>query len=143
MSTTTQPSVIARSWFDAMNAGDLARCDELFSPTYQMHFPGIPEGARGPEVIRGVVTGYRSAFPDLRFTLENVVAEGDMVLVHWWVEGTNLGSLMGAPPTGKHVRWTGMSLLRIENGKITEDWVENDRLGMLQQLGLAPEPASV
>jgi steroid delta-isomerase-like uncharacterized protein len=132
------PVAVARRWFEAMNAGDLDAVVALFADDYRLHYPDVPADARGPEVIRSLVAAYRAAFPDLAFTVDDIVAAGDTVLVRWTAEGTNQGSLMDAAPTGRRARWGGMSLLRIRDGRIVEDWVENDRLGMLQQLGLAP-----
>jgi steroid delta-isomerase-like uncharacterized protein len=120
-----------------MNSGDLAAVDTLFSDDYRLTFPGIPADARGPGVIRALVAGYLEAFPDLHFTLNETVETGDTVAVRWTVSGTNRGALMGAAATGRRAEWTGMSFLRVRDGRIAEDWVESDRLGMLQQLGLA------
>ena len=131
---------LARRWFDAMNAGDLDTVAAIFAPTYRLHYPDIDSGLVGPEVIRGLVAAYRDAFPDLRFDVDDTVSSGEMVLVRWTASGTNRGALLGAPATGRFARWTGTSLLRVSDGRIVEDWVENDRLGMLQQLGLAPAP---
>ena len=128
---------LARRWFDAMNAGDLDAVHDLFAPDYRLVFPDVPADARGPEVIRALVAGYREAFPDLTFTVDDTLADGDRVLVRWTVTGANTGPIMGAPATGRRARWTGMSLLRMRDGHIVEDWVETDRLTMLQQLGLA------
>jgi len=131
---------VAHRWFDVMTAGQLDVIDTLFAPTYQLHYPELDSGVVGPEVIRGLVSAYREAFPDLSFTVDDTIASGDMVLVRWTAEGTHRGSLLGAPATGRFARWTGMSAFRMRDGRIVEDWVESDRLGMLQQLGLAHAP---
>lgn len=131
---------LARRWFDAMSAGTLELVDDLFDADYELHFPDLPPGERGPGVIRQVVSGYRTAFPDLHFTVEQMVAEGDTLAVRWTAEGTQRGTLMGVAPTGQRARWTGMSMLRVRGDRIVEDWVQTDRLGMLQQLGISPAP---
>jgi steroid delta-isomerase-like uncharacterized protein len=138
---SAEPNVtLARRWFEIMNSGQLDAVSAIFAPTYRLHYPDIDTAATGPEVIRGLVSAYRDAFPDLNFTVDQTVGSGDVVLVRWTAEGTNRGSLLGGPATGRFARWTGMSVFRMHGGRIVEDWVENDRLGMLQQLGLAPAP---
>src|SRR5215211_2245590 len=83
---------------------------------------------------------YRQAFPDLRVTVEDLIAEGDRVAAHLRFRGTHLGELDGIAPTGRRVDCTGIVVSRIEEGKIAEDWANFDDLGMMQQLGLIPEP---
>jgi steroid delta-isomerase-like uncharacterized protein len=80
----------------------------------------------------------RAAFPDTRMTIEDEIAEGDKVVIRWTIRGTHKGEYMGIAPTGKEVTVTGISVYRIERGKIVEDWSNNDMLGMLQQLGAIP-----
>jgi len=75
---------------------------------------------------------YLAAFPDLHFTFEDLIAEGDKVVVRWTSRGTQQGELMGIPPTGKQFSATGIEIYRLEGGKIVEHWLESDNLGMLQ-----------
>jgi len=139
--TATQANVaLARRWFEAMSNGQLDLANTIFAPSYRLHYPDIDGGAVGPKVIRELVAGYRAAFPDLTFSVDDTVSSGDMVVVRWTASGTNRGALLGAPATGRFARWTGMTVYRMRDGQIVEDWVETDRLGMLQQLGLAPAP---
>ena len=86
---------------------------------------------------------YRTAFPDLRMTIEDMTAEGDRVVVRWTVRGTQTGEMMGMPATGKPTTVTGMFLNRLAAGKIVEGWGNFDALGMMQQLGLIPTPEPV
>jgi steroid delta-isomerase-like uncharacterized protein len=79
-----------------------------------------------------------TAFPDLHFTIEDMVAEGDKVVVRWIVRGTHRGTFQDIPPTGKAVTLTGISLFRVANGRGVEVWTDADYLGMLQQLGVVP-----
>lgn len=132
---------LALRWFAAMSAGDLDVTDELFAPDYVLHVTGGPEGVRGPAAIRAVLEGYRAAFPDLRFTVHETVADGGTVCVRWTAEGTHRGPLLGLEPTGARARWTGISWLHFVDGKVAEDWVENDVFGMIQQL--SPAAAAV
>ena len=84
---------------------------------------------------------YLAAFPNLHFTFEDLIAEGDKVVVRETMSGTQQGELMGIPPTGKQFSVTGIEIYRFEGGKIVEHWLESDMLGLLQQLGALPSPA--
>ena len=120
--------------------GKLAVADELYAPGYVDHVGRGPEPARvsGPEGIKQAVTMFRTAFPDLTYTVEEEMAERDLVMTRFSARGTNRGPFLGAPPTGRVVTYTGFDLNRIESGKIVESWVNYDALGLLQQLGLIP-----
>ena len=109
--------------------------DELVASDYVSHAPGDPEQRRGMENIKHIVRTYRSAFPDLTYTVEEQVAEGDMVVRRWTARGTHEGELMGTAPSGNAIEVSGMSMDRISGGKIVEDWVNWDALEMLQQIG--------
>ncbi len=89
-----------------------------------------------------MVLRYRTAFPDLRFTIEDLVAEGETVVVRWSARGTNTGELDEIEPTGKYVEISGISIARFAGGKMVEGWVNWDMYGMLKQLGLVPEGAT-
>ena len=82
---------------------------------------------------------YRGAFPDLHFTLEDVIGEGDRVVVRWTATGTHKAEVMGVPATGKRVAVTGIEVSRFADGKLAETWVNWDALGLLRQLGAIPE----
>jgi predicted ester cyclase len=90
--------------------------------------------------MRGLTTMLRTAFFDLRFAIEELVAEGDIVAGRLTMSGTHEGPLMGMPPTGNAVRKDRMHFVRFRNGKTVEDWGVRDDLGMMQQLGAIPEP---
>lgn len=133
----------ALRWFQALSEGDLDVLDEVFAPDYVLHTAGDSAALSGPEAMRVVVEAFRFAFPDLRFIVQGAVAEGDTVVVRWVAEGTQHGPLLGRLPSDQRARWTGMSWLRFFDGKIVEDWIDTDLLGMLQQLGiLSTRPAS-
>ena len=95
-------------------------------------------GLKGREGIRESITGFRAAFPDLHFTLEDQLAEGDQVVIRYIVRGTHLGPVMGIPATGTHGTLTGIDIYRISHGKIEEAWSNWDTLGMLRQMGVLP-----
>lgn len=120
--------------------GKLQVADELYAPDYVDHVGCGPEASRvvGPAGIKQAVTLFRTAFPDLRYTVEAQIAEGELVLSRFSASGTQMGPFLGAPPSGRSVSYTGMDLNRIVHGRIVESWVNYDALALLQQLGLAP-----
>lgn len=132
--------VLIRRFFEEVwSTGDLSRRDAFLDAGYRGHMAG------GAEPIdrdgwTAWFQGFRTAFPDARFTVEDMVAEGDRVAARLTMRGTHLGPLNGVPPTGRAVVVSGMSLERVENGRIVEGWNENDALGLLQQLGVLPPP---
>ena len=131
---------VALRYLDAFAAGDLAALDECVAPNYVRHDPGLPFEVRGPEGVKQLVTALRAGLPDFQNTIEDVIAEGDKVLVRLTTRATHQGELMGIPPTGKAVTVTVMDLLRVADRKIAEQWVARDDLGMMQQLGIIPAP---
>jgi steroid delta-isomerase-like uncharacterized protein len=126
---------------EAFNEGKLDVVDELVAPDFINHDPASPEEIRGPEGLKDFVRTYRTAFPDIRVRIEDQIAEGDKVVSRWSGNGTHKGELMGMPASGKQATVTGISIDRLEGGKIIESWNNWDTLGMLQQLGVVPEPA--
>jgi steroid delta-isomerase-like uncharacterized protein len=126
---------------EAFNEGKLDVIDELVAPDFVNHDPSDPNEIRGPEGLKEFVRTYRSAFPDIRVTFEDQIAEGDKVVSRWTGRGTHKGELMGMPASGKQATVTGISIDHLEGGKIIETWNNWDTLGMLQQLGVVPETA--
>ena len=120
--------------------GKLELADQLYAPNYIDHAGSGPEPSRviGPDGLKQAVTLFRTAFPDLTYTVEDEMAEGDLVLTRFAARGTNTGPFLGHPPTGRVVTYPGFDMNRIERGKIVESWVSYDALGLLQQLGLVP-----
>lgn len=113
--------------------------DQLFVPDYIHHDPGLPpELQRGRDAYKQLVTVFRTGFPDIKVTVEDLVAEGEKVVARWTWRGTQQGEFQGIPPTGKQVVGSGISIHRIADSKIAEAWVNFDTLGMLQQLGVIP-----
>jgi steroid delta-isomerase-like uncharacterized protein len=138
MSLEQNRTMARRSLEEVWNQGTLDIVDEIFATDYVYHDPGNPEGWHGQEGIRQAVSTYRAAFPDLHFTIEDMVAEGDRVVLRWTGTGTHKGELMGIPPTGKQVTIPGINLVRYEGSKAAEEWSGWDTLGMMQQLGVIP-----
>jgi steroid delta-isomerase-like uncharacterized protein len=130
---------LLQQWVDALNQGNIDAVGELVTDTYVRHDPNAPE-VRGPEQEKQLMTMYLSAFPDLRFVIADMVAEGDKVVVRYTIRGTHKGELLGIPPTNSPLSLTATETYRIAEGKIDEQWVNMDALGMMQKLGAIPEP---
>jgi len=130
---------IVRRCYEELNKKNLGIGDELFAANYVNHQPGGGE-VHGPEELKQLLTGFFTAFPDLRFTVEDLVAEGDKVVARWTSQGTHKGEFMGIAATGKQGATTGIAIFRIVGGKVVEEWAEMDMLGMMQQLGVIPTP---
>lgn len=132
---------IVRRYREIHNSNNLAGLDQIVDANIVSHsgIPGMPPGLEGGKMVHNM---FLSAFPDSQVTTDDLIADGDEVVERFTFRGTNKGSFMGAPPTGKQVTATGMSVFRIANGKIVEHWGENDSLGVMQQLGLVPMPGA-
>ena len=135
-----QNKAVARRLFEAWENGDLGALDDVIAPDAVDHDPYNPHRDEGLDGLKQMISSYREAFPDVRFEIEDQVAEGDKVVTRWKATGTHQGELMGAPATGKSTAITGIGIDRIENGKIVEAWGNWDTLAMFQQLGLTGEP---
>lgn len=131
---------LARRYLDEVyNKGNVAFIDEVVASNYVVHDPNSPEGmSGGVEGAKRFVEMYRSTFPDIQITVEDLVAEGDKVVTRWTARGTHQGELMGIPPSSNRVEVTGISIDRIEGGKFVESWSNYDVLGMMQQIGAIP-----
>lgn len=125
---------------ESFNTGNLAPADELVAANFTNVDPSTPPLPAGPAGYKQLITTYRTAYPDIRMTLDDLMIEGDKVVGRWTARGTNTGPLMGMPPTGKQATVTGISILTIANGQVIEQRTNWDALGMLQQLGVIPAP---
>lgn len=135
---------LVRSFFEEVwNNRNLDYIDEVYTPEFTLHAlwqntsAGGPIEATGREPAKKVIGGWLSGFPDLTVTVDDQVAEGDLVGSRHTSTGTHTNEFMGIPPTGKQATITGMTLTRCENGKMVEAWTCWDALGMFEQLGLA------
>ena len=132
---------IARRFVEeGFNKGNPALADEIIASNFVNHDPGTPPLPAGPEGYKQLVTMYRTGFPDIQLTVENLIAEGDKVVSRWTARGTNTGALGDISPTGKQFTVTGISVFTIAGGKVVEQRTNWDTLGMLQQLGVIPKP---
>ena len=134
---------IARRFLEeAFNSGNLDVVDEPVAPEFVNHDAALPEPRVGIEAAKASITGYREAFPDLRLTIEQQLAEGEYVTTRWSASGTHQGNLMGMAPTGKQATVTGITIDRIVDGRFVESWTNWDTLGLMQQLGVIPALAT-
>ena len=138
---TDDLKAIARREVEMFSTGDFSIADEIYSEDYIAHDPTKPEPIRGIEGAKEEAAGYRAAFPDLTLTIENQVAEGEYVVTRWTARGTHEGDMDGLAPTGKSAATGGISMTRIVDGKIVEDYTQWDALGLMTQLGAVPTPA--
>lgn len=140
--STEQNKALARQLVEeVMNQGNISMIDEIINPDFVEHEelpPGIPPGREAPKAMFSML---RSAFPDFKATIDDLIAEGDKVVIrHTWT-GTHKGEFMGIPPTGKSVSFGVIDIIRIADGKFVEHWGQMDQMAMMQQLGVAPAPA--
>ena len=137
MSEEQNKAALRRLYAEAINKGNLAILNEVMAPDYVYHGVGGVE-LKGPGGFGQYVAMLRTAFPDLQFTLVNVIAEGDYAAHRFTLTGTHKGDLRGIAPTGKRVTATGNVLSRFAGGKEAEAWIEYDTLAVYQQLGMMP-----
>jgi steroid delta-isomerase-like uncharacterized protein len=120
------------------NEARFDRLDDFLAPSYAIQ-EAPPGTAPGREGVRQVVTMFRTAFPDMTITLDEVVAEGDTVAALSTLRGTHRGEFMGVAPTGKTVSVTSLTMVRLEGGRLTKSWVKNDVASLMRQLGAGPQ----
>jgi steroid delta-isomerase-like uncharacterized protein len=120
-------------------SGDLNTVDQVIAPNWVNHDPSMPP-LQGYEGFKQLTMAFRSAFPDGQVEIEDLLAEGDKVAARWRLRATNTGSFMGMPPTGKAVDVKITGIFRVVDGRVTDNWVNLDMLGLLQQLGVEPVP---
>ena len=137
MSTQELKDLVRRDFEESWNQARYEAVDELFADDYVNNnpIPGYPHGREG---IKQLLRVFKTAFPDMNFTVEDQIAEGDKVVTRWTMRGTHLGDLMGIPPTGKRVEVGGITIFRVRDGKIVERWAQLDTYGQMQQLGVIP-----
>ena len=133
---------LERRLYEAYNKGKaaaLAVIDELYATDTIQH-SSTGEEIRGIKNYKQHVSAFSSAFPDLHFTIDDMVAEGDKVAVRLTATGTNKGTFRGIPPTNKKMTVSMIQIDRIAGGKFVEGWSRYDTFGLMQQLGLIPTP---
>jgi steroid delta-isomerase-like uncharacterized protein len=141
LSVEENRAIVRRYYAEVLGSGNLRLLIDLAIPGYHEHDP-LPGQTDGREGLRQRVEMLRSAFQP-HYTLEDVIAEGDRVVVRWTNHGTHVGEFMGLPPTGKSFAIAGIDIHRLEDGKLAEHWHVVDLFSLLQQLGQIPQPEQV
>lgn len=126
-------ATIRRLYEEIINSGDLAALQEVIAPEYTG-----PNGEPGPAGFASTVTGLRAAFPDIRFTIEDLLADRDRVVVRWTWQGTHRGPFAGVAPTLRSVNNSGIAIYTLRGSRVISSVLQADRLGVLQQLGVVP-----
>ena len=142
MSTEQNKALVRQLVEQVLNQGNTSMIDELLTPDFVEHEelpPGIPPGREAPKAL---FTMLHSAFPDIKATIEHLIAEGDKVVLHMTWTGTHKGEFMGIPPTGKRIAINVIDILGVAEGKFTAHWGVMDSMAMMQQLGVVPAPGA-
>jgi len=122
------------------NEANLTIVDEVYAPEIVRHDCGVPEDIVGLENMKNYLKNFFNAFPDLHITVDEMIVAGNKVVQRWTMTGTNKGSMGDMPPTGKNVRFSGVSIGHFVNGKAVEIWDFYNELDMMQQLGFTITP---
>ena len=140
MSTEQNKALVRRMVEEIFNRGNMSLADEFLAPDFVEREelpPGIPSGREGVIQLTAML---HSAFPDFKATIDDIIAEGDKVVIRQTWSGTHKGEFMGVPPTGKSVSFGVLDIIRVAGGKFVEHWGQMDSMGMMQQLGAIPAP---
>jgi predicted ester cyclase len=142
MSAQENKEKMRRVLEEAFGQGKLEVVDEVLDPNFVCWDPNSESGEiRGADTIKGEIEYFRNAVPDLTYTVEDQVVEGDTVVSRYTVSGTHQGEFFGVAGTGKRIEMTGINIDRFdESGKLVEEWASYDALGILRKLGAIPEP---
>lgn len=138
MQTEDNKTLMRRFIEEVFNKKNMAAIDELIAPDHIDHSPTAAHLPSGIEGARQAIGMMLAAFPDMRVTVEDMIAEGDKVAFRMTSRGTQQGAFGSIPPTGKQVTISTIDIVRIEDGKIAEEWGIDDVMGLLQQLGVIP-----
>jgi predicted ester cyclase len=134
VSTIENKAFARRLVQEVFHGNDLSRIDPWFTPDIVAHDPGVTY--QGRERLRQGIAHFRSAFPDLRITIDDLLAEGDRVVLRYTGRGSHQGEFRGIAPTGKPFTYTGILIWRFVDGQVAEHWAQPDLLGLFQQLGV-------
>lgn len=130
-------AIFSRYLEEIWNKDNLTLVDELITTDFVQHTPS--GDVKGYEAFKQYVTAFRTAFPDLHFTIVSSIDKGDKVDIYWSSTGTHKGEFLGIAVTGKHITLQGITVTRFAGKKLAENWLYWDRLSMLEQLGVAPK----
>jgi steroid delta-isomerase-like uncharacterized protein len=139
VSAVDNKALVRRFVDEVQSGGNIDLIDEICSPGFVNHSapPGIPANREGIKILTAM---FRGAFPDSHFTIEDMVAEGDKVVTRKTFHGTHEGEFMGIPPSGRAVSMGLIDIVRVSDGRVVEHWAMGDSLGLMQQLGVIPQP---
>ena len=133
-------AIVRRLYEEVWNKRKLEVVDELISPSHALHDPIASGSQIGPELYKRRVVKLTTSFPDLRFTIEDIITEKAKIVVSWTISGTHKGEFMEVPPTGKKISLEGITIHHITNGKILDSYARWDALGLMLQLGFGSPP---
>lgn len=136
MASPEQNKQVIHQVFESYNQQNMEKAEKLYSPKHIFHFPGAPPMDWNSH--KQFIVGLSKAFPDLHFKVEDILTEGDKVAYRLTVSGTHKGEFQGIPPTDRKVSFTSTGISNIVDGKVAEDWVDADTMGLMQQLGVIP-----
>ena len=140
MSTEQNKALTRQLMEEVFNRGNIGLVDKLFAPDFVEHEelpPGIPSGIEG---VKTLPTVFRSAFPDFQIAIDDLIAEGEKVVVRSTWSGTHKGEFMGIPPSGKSVSFGVYDTIRFAGGKVVEHWGQMNEMSLMHQLGVIPAP---
>ena len=141
MSTEQNKAIVRQMVEEIFNRGNMSRADEFLAPDFVEREelpPGIPRDREG---VKQLTIMLHSAFPDFKATVDDIVAEGDKVVIRQTWSGSHRGEFMGIPPTGRSVSFGVIDIIRIAEGRCVEHWGQMDSMSLMQQLGAIPAPA--
>jgi steroid delta-isomerase-like uncharacterized protein len=136
--TAETNKIVMRRFLEFINTASESLAQELISPDAIFHVPWSTEPMRGPAGYLAIIGMMRGGFPDIQWTLEEMVAEGDKVAARFTMRGTHRGAFFGVPPTGKIIAAQAMNIYRLTGGQFVEEHGQPDMLGLLQQIGAVP-----
>lgn len=131
-------SIVHRYFDELMNNGNFSVVNDIFTEDCQFRITTIPLPVGGLEGMRDFAATLRGGFPDIRFTVDHLIVDGDKVLANWRITGTHQGDFLGIPPTGNVIQDHGNDIFHLREGKITNVWVNEDSFGLMRQLGALP-----
>jgi steroid delta-isomerase-like uncharacterized protein len=131
-------SIVRRLYEEVWNERKIEVLKELISPSHALHIPNASGSKVGPEAYKRNIQQFITAFPDLRFDVEDTVSENDKVVTCWTFSGTHKGEYLGIPATGRKISVEGITIHHVAGGKIMDSFANFDALGLMQQLGVVP-----
>ena len=140
LASAAQNEALMRQVLDLIDERELDAAFELYAPDYIYHGPGGRE-LRGRDGIRGLWEVFLTGFPDLSSTVDDIISEGDKLVLRWTIEGTHTGEFLGTPPSNKKITLPMTEIFRVADGQLAEAWDQYDRLHLMQQIGAIPELA--